>query len=624
MNWTSRQGPTHDIQTLRASLDSRLAALEDALANPAKHASLESLILDLARAATEEANATTRHAVQESQREAAAARGEAASALEAGKAEASGTRRELESALASAESERRRAAGLEKAVEQYRGELQAGRAAIEAQQREIAAKLQEFAARHQALENQFRDEQSVHAKARTHLDLARAEADAERKSADRLLETNAGLERELEAVRAELADARRDLDLQRRELDEVRQEADARTETLSQSYSEREIALKAAQEAAEGAEARMGQAFRERDEALGELRELRQELELVRREADARTESLSHSHSEQEAALKTAQDAAAAAEARIGTILRERDEALAELVDMRRELDLVRREANERTETREQSDAERDRAFMAVRDAAQAAEAQVEQGIRERDALKAELELAQDVIREKDVLIRELEASHEQRDAARALHGLGAAAGLEQFDDDGGTVVDLTTETKDDDLQSALERRIRGLELALRDAENRAESAELELELQKQAADRPAGFSAVGPSEESALGGPAATETPKEPAFRGPARGAKRVPITSDVAIQIDASPGKLIDLSTTGAQVLTSFSMKPNRLVKVTLPFDDTPIACKAKVMWSRLEPKAGELLYRAGVLFTSAEQTALEVFLGRHRKDG
>ncbi len=623
MTRTHRQGPSHDIQTLRASLDSRLAALEDALANPAKHASLESLLLDLARAATEEAEASARQAVLEAQRDAAAARGEAASALEAGKAEASGTRRELESALASVEQERRRAAGLEKAVDQYRSELQAGRAAIEAQQREIAAKLQEFATRHQALENQFRDEQAAHARSRAQIDLVRAEADAERKSADRLLETNARLERELDAARVETADLRRDLDLQRRELDAVQQEAAARTETLSQSHAEREIALRAAQDALGAAEARIGEMQHERDRALGELADLRQELDSARRDADARLESLSHSTSEQETALKAAREAAEAADARAGDMLRERDAALAELVDLRRELDLVRREANARTETMEQSDAERERALRAVEAATRAAEAQAEQALLDRDALKAELQLAQDIIREKDVMIRELEASHEQRDAARGMRVFGVPAGFEH-DDDEETVVDLTTETKDEEMQSALERRVRSLELALRDAESRAESAELELELQKQAAGRPSAFSAFEIPEESAAAEPSAPDAPKEPVFRGPARGAKRVPITSDVAIQIDAAPGKLIDLSITGAQVLTSFSMKPNRLVKVSLPFDDSLIACKAKVMWSRLEPKAGELLYRAGVLFTSADQEALEVFLSRHRKDG
>jgi hypothetical protein len=61
---------------------------------------------------------------------------------------------------------------------------------------------------------------------------------------------------------------------------------------------------------------------------------------------------------------------------------------------------------------------------------------------------------------------------------------------------------------------------------------------------------------------------------------------------------------------------------MKPNRLVKVTLPTPDSAIACGAKVMWSRLEPRAGELWYRAGVLFTSVDQIALEAFLETQTK--
>ena len=81
--------------------------------------------------------------------------------------------------------------------------------------------------------------------------------------------------------------------------------------------------------------------------------------------------------------------------------------------------------------------------------------------------------------------------------------------------------------------------------------------------------------------------------------------------------IQVDGPPAKLVDLSLTGAQVLTPSAMKPNRLVTVTLPMDDNTIACKAKVMWSRLEPRAGQLWYRAGVSFTSADQHALETFL-------
>ena len=57
---------------------------------------------------------------------------------------------------------------------------------------------------------------------------------------------------------------------------------------------------------------------------------------------------------------------------------------------------------------------------------------------------------------------------------------------------------------------------------------------------------------------------------------------------------------GKLVDLSMTGAQLLTAAAMKPNRLITVTLPMGDSSVACKAKVMWSRLEP-TGDSEYQA-----------------------
>ena len=103
--------------------------------------------------------------------------------------------------------------------------------------------------------------------------------------------------------------------------------------------------------------------------------------------------------------------------------------------------------------------------------------------------------------------------------------------------------------------------------------------------------------------------------------FRGPARAAKRVTLKGETEIQIDGTPGKLVDLSLTGAQVLTAAAMKPNRLITVTLPVDDSSIVCKAKVMWSRLEPRAGQLWYRAGVAFTSADQLGIQTFLALHQ---
>ena len=52
------------------------------------------------------------------------------------------------------------------------------------------------------------------------------------------------------------------------------------------------------------------------------------------------------------------------------------------------------------------------------------------------------------------------------------------------------TVVDLTTIREEEERQLAIENRIRALELALRDAEMRAESAELELDAHRRASGR--------------------------------------------------------------------------------------------------------------------------------------
>src|SRR5690606_24333381 len=134
------------------------------------------------------------------------------------------------------------------------------------------------------------------------------------------------------------------------------------------------------------------------------------------------------------------------------------------------------------------------------------------------------------------------------------------------------TVIDLTSIALDEERQQATESRIRALELALRDAETRAESAELELDGYRRPAVRsaPAAASPELPSEPK-------DNEPEQ--FRGPARAAKRVAFKSDVDVQIDGAPGTLVDLSMSGAQVLTLTSMKPGRLAKMTLPMGNEAI---------------------------------------------
>jgi len=411
---------------------------------------------------------------------------------------------------------------------------------------------------------QLKDAQAAQAAGRSEMEQARATADAERAAAAELREASAQLERDLEWTRGELAAARH-------EIDGIRREADARNEALSRSESDQSDLLVSAQDAARAADARAEEAVRSADARAEE----------AVRAADTRADEAVR------AADARAEEAVRAADARAEQAVRAAETQAEEA-----------RAANARAE-----------------EATRAADALVDETLRERDALRRELELAQEAIREREFLRQELQTAHEQRDAARSeAEPHLVIDGDEEPSEE--TVIDLTVDTRDEERQRAIESRIRSLEVALRDAETRAEIAEAEVDQQR--------LLALPPSEPpSLMTDPVPSSESQEPAFRGPARGAKRVAISTEVEVQIDGTEGKLIDLSVTGAQVLTPFSMKPNRLVKLTMPMGDSLIACKAKVMWSRLEPKSGQLWYRAGVSFTSADQFALEAFLSSHRKD-
>jgi hypothetical protein len=86
----------------------------------------------------------------------------------------------------------------------------------------------------------------------------------------------------------------------------------------------------------------------------------------------------------------------------------------------------------------------------------------------------------------------------------------------------------------------------------------------------------------------------------------------------------VDGTQGWLIDLSSSGAQVLASIAMKPNRLVKVSLPVGDKTLSLKGKIVWARIEPaqKGGALKYRAGVIFNNPDVNGLEAFLAQNAR--
>ena len=240
-----------EVEAMRASMEGRLSSLEKALADPAQHGSLESLILELARIATKEADATARHAVLDAhmagQQEAAEARNELTAALEAEQVESAALRQVID--------------GAKLALKQAEAALKDERRAVEAANREAAAVRRELAVAQESLEQT----QTGRANERRDIEAALAVAEGDRDAA----------RRDLQAVQGELGTARR-------ELDDIRRDANTRTQTDSESQERHEQALTAANAAVTSAETRLEETVRERDAARNDVETMREELDGVR------------------------------------------------------------------------------------------------------------------------------------------------------------------------------------------------------------------------------------------------------------------------------------------------------------------------------------------------------
>jgi chromosome segregation ATPase len=182
------------IEALRAAIDVRLAALDAVLADPTRGESLETLILDLARLATEEARAvTTRVCVGiklEADNELAQVRKSAQQSLEHERIVTSDFRRSLEQAeQRSATLEREKQTELRTLREQFEAKLANDRTAVDALERSAAAL-----------------EMSV-AEARTQIAAERTKADALAEDIRRAETRTAELVREHDQISQALAQA---------------------------------------------------------------------------------------------------------------------------------------------------------------------------------------------------------------------------------------------------------------------------------------------------------------------------------------------------------------------------------------------------------------------------------
>ena len=113
-----------------------------------------------------------------------------------------------------------------------------------------------------------------------------------------------------------------------------------------------------------------------------------------------------------------------------------------------------------------------------------------------------------------------------------------------------------------------------------------------------------------------------AAAAPAAPALdqRGTRR-APRIKITEKVTILVDGKSAVLIDLSTVGAQAVSSGALKPNQRVDVVFNDNIEKVKCVATVVWTSFEMAGAGGRYRAGLDFVDADGGPIGAYAQRHK---
>ena len=102
-------------------------------------------------------------------------------------------------------------------------------------------------------------------------------------------------------------------------------------------------------------------------------------------------------------------------------------------------------------------------------------------------------------------------------------------------------------------------------------------------------------------------------------------RGTRRAPrytMAENTVVVLDGKSGKLIDLSTMGAQTMSPAGLKPNQQIAVSLVDGTSATKFTACVAWTSFEmSSSGAPRFRAGIAFEDADPLAVEAFLLKHK---
>jgi chromosome segregation ATPase len=672
------------LDALRRTVESRLAALEEVLADPSRGESLPGLILELSRAATEEAQAAASQvgiaARAEADKEIAALRSSAKAALDAVQAS-------LKSAQASLEQEQAVGADLRRVMEQAalkshkQAELLAALEQLEAGLRADRERLEEEVVRQQAIavdlqrgagdlkraatdaQQQLEKERRSSTDWQSQLEAERAAGAQQREGAETAVGRSKALERDLaderlahEAAVADLTEARAAVESQRAAVEAQRAAVEAERAAGAQQRQAAETAVAQLK----ALERDLADERSAHEAAVADLTEVRAALEAERAASAQQRQAAETAVARLTSLERDLADERSAHEAAVADLTEVRaahEAAVAELTEMRASRDAggedlarARNAAAERehAEARWQSELEAERATVAdlrqaaaraeelratlARESSKSHEANEEAVILQKSLAEARkaLAAAQAELEAEYASMAELRQSAEYTDQQLASARSNEAQAVADHQKVAAQLDALARERESitDELTAA-----RKWINELRDAEAEFALPPAPPHVDPLPAQTSAGAST--PPQRSVPDAPPASPPASKPASQPDPRGerepeegwqavrlASRYLFNEGVMVQVNGDPARLFDISISGCQVLSPTALKPNQIVKVLLASGKAPVHCVGKVVWTRLEPMAaGEPLgYRAGVRFSKADEAGIEKFAARH----
>jgi PilZ domain len=97
-----------------------------------------------------------------------------------------------------------------------------------------------------------------------------------------------------------------------------------------------------------------------------------------------------------------------------------------------------------------------------------------------------------------------------------------------------------------------------------------------------------------------------------------------RIEMKDGVEVLADGSPATLINLSVTGAMIVSRTVLKPNQRVRLVFGDGAAAVRCNGSITWAAFEmPKGSSPQYRAGIDFVIVDSEALAAFAEKHRRD-